>query len=149
MVSTLKFHDPYPPLKQDPKIFLRKIPFIIPKKYLELLQEHDGGFLDYDFQYYSNSFEEIIESGIGVLFGLNHKYNLIKEYNNPPEFFPKGLVSFGENGGGNFVCFDYRNNPKTDNPPIVYWDHEADIGKDVSFIAKNFDEFISMLKEPD
>ena len=47
--------------------------------------------------------------------------NIMDIYNNPAEFFPKNLVAFGRDRGGNKICFDYRLNPTTDNPPVVYW----------------------------
>lgn len=48
--------------------------------------------------------------------------------------------------GGDFVCLDYRKNPKT--PEIVVWDHElSDEGKPhVDFVCASFDEFLPMLK---
>ena len=149
MVRQLKFHDPYPPLKQDLRLFLKKIPFVLPNRYIELLREQDGGFLDYEFTYQKAYSHESLWGGIGIMYGLSHKYNLVKQYNHPPEFFPQNVVPFGENGGGDMVCFDYRSNPKTTNPPIVYWEHEEEEGKDVSFIAKDFEEFLSILKEPE
>ncbi len=70
-------------------------------------------------------------------------------FKSPPEFFPEGLIAFAETGGGDSICFDYRESRDNPNPPIVYWDHEADAGKDVSFISKDLKSFLSMLKEPE
>ena len=154
---------------------LDNFPFFIPTAFLDLLKIHDGGDIEYDFNYFDVDCNSIMQGCIGTIYGINTinskipnknfdhlstdyynqkeffttYNNLIDGYYHPPEFFPKNIVPFARDGGGNFVCFDYRSNPKTNNPPIVYWNHEADIGKDVSFIAKNFDEFISMLKESD
>ena len=76
-------------------------------------------------------------------------YNIVQLNQTPPEFFPKGLVAFGEDGGGDFICFDYREGKDNPNPPIVYWRHDANEGEDVSFIAKDFETFIGMLKSED
>jgi len=76
-----------------------------------------------------------------------HKSELmISRIKNPPEFFPEGLISFASVGNGDLICFDYRADPKTDNPPIVIWEHEA-AGSDeaVSFIAPDFESFMNML----
>jgi len=61
------------------------------------------------------------------------------------DLFTKGLLIFANVGNGDLICFDYRQNPKSDNPSVVYWDHEEDEDKNVSFIAKDFDAFLSML----
>ena len=65
-------------------------------------------------------------------------------------YFSKWLIPFGETGGGDFICFDYRNDKNTTTPPIVFWCHDAysEEGR-VSFIANNFEEFINMLHEPE
>ena len=61
--------------------------------------------------------------------------------------FEDGLIPFGENGGGDMICFDYRKNQTTDNPPIVIWNHDMGLKHRVVFIANNFEEFINMLHE--
>ena len=63
--------------------------------------------------------------------------------------FEDGLIPFGENGGGDYICFDYRNDKTTDNPPIVIWNHDMGLKHRVVFIANNFEEFINMLHEPE
>ena len=148
MVLKIKFDDPNPPLDKDPKILLEHFPFTLPNSFLKILKEHDGGDLDYDFKYYDNFLKIEFGSGIGVLFGLNHKYNILQRYHSLPSFFPKRLVPFGEDGGGDSMCFDYRKDPHSNDPPIVYWAHENEEGKDISFLARNFKEFLSILKEP-
>lgn len=133
-------------------IDLNKIPYQLPKNFLEILNKYNGGCVDYDFDYFDVDFEKILSSGISVIYGLisNTSYDdMVENYINPPEFFPEGLVAFGSNGGGNRTCFDYRADSTTNNPPIVYWSHGAPEGRDVSFIANNFDEFLQMLKESD
>ena len=130
------------------------VPFIIPEAFLNVLKFSNGGELDSIFEYYDISTKCMIQNALGFVYGVNRSeynfgYDIINQHNNPPEFFPKNLVAFGETGNGDMICFDYRINPKTDNPPIVYWNHEADEGQNVSFIANNFDEFIGILREPE
>ena len=145
----LKFSEKEPPLTKDPRSLLKTFPFKLPESYLNMLKESDGGYLDYDFDYYNKSLKRNFGSGISVLYGLKSEYNLIDEFSSPAEMFPKGIVAFGEDGGGDKVCFDYRKNPDSDNPPIVYWSHEGDVGEDLSYLAKDFEEFLSILKEPE
>ena len=63
--------------------------------------------------------------------------------------FEDGLIPFGENGGGDMICFDYRKNKDTDNPPIVIWNHDMGLENRVVFIADNFEEFVNILHEPE
>jgi hypothetical protein len=153
-----------------------KIPFKLPNDFINLLRISDGGELDYEFEYYNEGIKHTLIEGISVIYGLTTKnfympnkhydpfapegsldseeffvdyQNLIDAYEDPPACFPENLVAFGTNGSGNMICFDYRSDPTTDNPPIVYWDHGAYIGEDVSFLANNFEEFIQMLRESD
>ena len=128
---------------------LNLIPFKLPENFIKLLSLADGGNIDYDFDYYAVDSNQSMSDGISFIYGLNANENLIDNYLNPPEFFPKNLVAFGENGGGNMICFDYRMDLNTNDPPVIYWDHEANVGQDVSFLAHNFDDFLKMLKEPD
>ena len=73
--------------------------------------------------------------------GNNEILDAIK---NPPEFFPKGLIPFSQDGGGNYLCFDYRN--YKENPPIVFWHHAIEENEGIFYLANSFEEFINSLK---
>lgn len=129
---------------------LQDLPYKLPKKFIKLLKITNGGDIDYCFKYSDINLGRIRDTGIDLVFGIGvDNYDLLKEYRNPPDMFPKNIVAFSETGNGDQICFDYRDNPNTDNPPIVYRNHEADVGQDVSFVAKDFESFIKMLQEPD
>ena len=150
IVLKMKWFEKNPGVKKDDIGRLRDIPYTFPSSYLKFLKLSDGGMPDTsDFDYFDVSLKDTVGQAVGIFYSLiSGELNLIKEYFSPPEFFPEGLVAFAETGNGDLICFDYRNDPKTGNPPIVYWNHEAEVGKDVSFIAKDFEEFLSILKEP-
>ena len=84
---------------------------------------------------------------------IDHRIENIKsgeEVDWPIEYrFEDGLIPFGDNGGGDMICFDYRNDKTTDDPPIVIWNHDMGLKHRVVFIANNFEEFINMLHEPE
>ncbi|PCJ28922.1 MAG: hypothetical protein COA94_03385 [Rickettsiales bacterium] len=150
IVNSIKWTRKNKPITEEQLKLLQKIPFIFPTMFIQLLKHSNGGVLDYDFNYCDIEDKRVMEGNIPCIYGVELKYdNLIKEYHAPPEFFSKNIVAFSDTGGGNYVCFDYRSNPKTDNPPIVYWNHESCEGEDVSFIAKDFESFLRMLKEPE
>jgi hypothetical protein len=121
----------------------------LPQLYIKLIKSCDGGAPKKDeFKYYNNYRGKISMSCIGSFLQLNDNDSLsfFGYFSDPPEFFPQGLVAFADTGGGDLICFDYRQDKDNLDPPIVYWFHEvAGTGKDVSFIAKNFEEFIGML----
>jgi hypothetical protein len=130
----------------------KKIEISLPKVFVALIQNNDGGVPDKNiFSYLDVRERKFCMNCVGAFLCINpNQYgDLLSTYLDPPEFFPEGLVAFAEDGGGNLICFDYREGKDNPNPPIVYWNHEADIGKDVSFIAKDFETFISMLKSDD
>lgn len=118
----------------------------LPSSYIKLIQSCDAGRIqNADLVFYDSSSKQHQQIGIDVLLAWNPQYKyskFLEYYKNPPEFFPQGLVAFGLDGGGNLFCFDYRTDPNTDNPPIVFWHHEYD---EPSFLAKDFDEFLSKL----
>lgn len=63
------------------------------------------------------------------------------------------VVVFGRTAGGDYVCFDYRENPTTDNPPVVVMLHDYFDDNDnkmfICLVADNFDQFIDSLYSVD
>jgi|LakMenEpi03Aug12_release.lakeMendotaPanAssembly.Ray.scaffolds.fasta_scaffold30667_3 hypothetical protein len=100
--------------------------------------EGDGNWLCFDYRSYND--DPSVISWHRVI-GENE---ILDHIQNPSEFFPKGLIPFAPDGGGNYVCFDYRH--CKENPPIVFWHHGFEEGKDVFYLADSFEEFISGLK---
>lgn len=174
-VKDIKWIECNPSIQEKDLALLRDIPFKLPKSFIELLKINNGGTVDYEFDYYDLYFEETVVGGIDEIYSVNTKTDkiinphyrvfgdenygqqefyvshsgLVYYYYHPPEFFPKNLIAFGENGGENKICFDYRQDQATDNPPVVYWISSHDIGEDVSFLANNFMEFLAILREPE
>ena len=65
-------------------------------------------------------------------------------------------IIFGENGGGDYIAFDYSDNLTGDSPKIVFIYHDETDGDTTEFIygyaktefiANSFEEFIDMLFE--
>ena len=147
----MKWRDTNPGINDEDTLTLKKIPYNFPLSYLNFLKISDGGMPDTShFDFFDVSFKSMMGQGVGIFYSLvSGEINLIKEYFDPPEFFPRDLVGFAETGNGDIICFDYRKDPTTDNPSIVYWRHDAPEGEDVSFLANNFEDFLGMLKEPE
>ena len=96
-----------------------------PQSYKMLMEKFNGGgpsIADFDIPNTS------IGSGIGCFLSLkggirvypdldDTTSELVENFIDPPEFFPSGIIAFAETGGGDYICFDYRKEPDTDNPP--------------------------------
>jgi hypothetical protein len=122
----------------------------LPKTYVEFILPNDGCCVDPDeFVYFDQEKQRYVGSGVGsfLRFGKNadSSQGLLNEWLFPPQYFDRRLLAFAENNG-DYICFDYRKGKANLDPPVVYWSHEAEEGKDVSFLADNFEAFLKMLK---
>ncbi|HDR1266785.1 TPA: SMI1/KNR4 family protein, partial [Pasteurella multocida] len=63
------------------------------------------------------------------------------------------VYSFGSTGEGHFICFDYRDDPKGDEPKIcivIHDEYDEKTGKHLLFpVAENFEAFLDMLYDFD
>lgn len=129
-----------------------KIKFILPSDYFNCIRFCDAGTPVYNqINFLDSTINDIHGTCIGNFLAFNKEENyynnILGLYRDPPEFFPKKIVAFADDPGGNYFCFDYRQDPKTDNPPVVFWNHEgAGTEEAVSFLAKDFEAFLGMLK---
>ena len=125
----------------------------LPSDYIDFLKLGDKIWLDKNCIQYQVTGTQKTDCTFVFFLGISSTSEINEEFlsinKKPPEFFPNGLVAFAQDGSGNYICFDYRDKSKNLNPYIVIWEHEADIGKDVSFVAKDFETFIGMLKSDD
>ena len=102
------------------------------------------------FDFYDNDLEQ--QNNASIAFIPIEKITkfmegLLNESKDDPGYFSKKLIPFGDDGGGNYMCFDYREH-KENNPPIIYWNHSVyENSKRISVIANSFEEFINMLHE--
>jgi cell wall assembly regulator SMI1 len=143
------------------KEFENKLGIILPKEYVAFISKHnEASIFESDFDFFDPNrggrkngdsiafirFEEI-ESDIKSLLKQT-----TEDENDPNPFkfyhyFDRWLIPFGEDGGGDFICFDYRKDRTTNDPPIVVWNHDMGLEHRVVFIANNFEEFVGMLYE--
>jgi len=120
-----------------------------PKDFVELVSFHDGPEFEREIvDFYNVEANCRDQTSLGIIFSFDPLYpceRFVDTLDSPPEFFPSGhnLVAFGRDGSGNLFCFDYRENPETDNPSIVLWHVE---GEGISFIAEDFSALINNLE---
>jgi cell wall assembly regulator SMI1 len=143
---------------EEIKKFEKELNISLPSSYVDFVTKHNGASLnasDFDYTDPNRGGEKNSDGIAFVRFEeIMHNIELQKRANKQAEgrieyMFEDGLVPFGDNGGGDDICFDYRNDRATNNPPIVIWNHDMGLEHRVVFIANNFEEFVNMLYEPE
>ena len=127
--------------------FEKKKNIVFPAYYKKLVRFKDGGLLVkdlFDYQYKNETFRNCVGDFLCWQKETSEYSFIIDQINDPPEFFPNDLIPFAPDGGGNYICFDYRN--CREDPPIVYWDHGIEENEGIFHLADSFEEFLSMLK---
>ncbi len=125
----------------------QKLGYKLPESFYKLVKNNDGGDIyPKNFEYFDVGIENYRIGFISKVNSINSQEteSILKDYYEPPEDLPKGLVVFADSGE-RLLCFDYRNDPDTDNPPIVMWSLGEVAGKDISYVANDFDSFLDML----
>ncbi|WP_228270494.1 SMI1/KNR4 family protein [Acinetobacter guillouiae] len=134
--------------------FMKNYGLTLPKKYIELIQKHNGvQFVENCFDYIDSN-GDIGESSIGFCAYGNEigADNIYKFQDNDGLGYDKVIV-FGVNGRGDYIAFDYRQNPTTDDSLVVIMYHDDFIeenGKSkmrVVKVADTFDEFLKLLHD--
>jgi hypothetical protein len=142
------------------KKFENKIGYILPKNYVDFILKYNGTSINnyiYSFKIYSesnNRFEGVYSVGIFLSYGTTLESidwywdNRNSDENYP---FPDHVIPFILGGEGNLICFDYRHNVNTEDPKIVYWNHEErgqlKEGFEIYYIANSFDDFVEKLSD--
>ena len=66
-----------------------------------------------------------------------HRFSLLGNVGYIEEFRPGALIFV--DWSGDFMAFDYGDDPHHVNPPVIYWNHET---KEVKKIAESFTELL-------
>ena len=114
-----------------------------PADYIECVLENNGGYPSHRI-FFANGREEGINSFLCVVDG---EYGIIKTAQCISDRLESGIIPFAGDCGGNYVCFDYRDNASS--PNIVFWEHEkAFLGKNdaVVKISDSFTQFMDSLQ---
>ena len=77
-----------------------------------------------------------------VNFDIKSKNNVLSIYQAIKKRTKSNLIPFGEDPFGNYICFLFENNNQY---KIVFWDHEQEASKSITFISNTFSEFIEKL----
>lgn len=143
------FFEPKPASNAHIAVVESAIGYRLPDDFREFSKSYSGGSPnETDFEF-SDSDTRVFYASVGEFFTLspeddrNHVGKMQRT-----EFFPSGLVPFAGDGGGNYICFDFRSDGI--DPAVVFWHHERrGMDNEVSFVAKTFSDFVELLYEPD
>lgn len=148
-VDNLKWQDSRSPVNDEEiRQIESRLGVKFPKDFVECVKKYHGGFPRVsDFSYVDKRLRRSA-SCFGELFSfdLQDRINIVSDNELPPEGYPKGLIMFGQDGGGGYLCFDYRTT-KT-SPKVVFWISDAPSAEEVIPLADTFTDFLEMLYEP-
>ncbi len=113
-----------------------------PDSYRALLLEFNGAYGDAEFPL----LDKERGGGIGVWLSLlpwdmESVWSTLSAWGE--HGLPHQLIPFGEDGGGDDVCFDYRH---SDVPSVVFWHHELGAEEGIFPVAATFEDFLGMLR---
>jgi hypothetical protein len=78
-------------------------------------------------------------------FDKTHPDNIWDTYDHLKGRLPNGVIPFMSDQFGNYICFDYRS---SNNPPVVFWDHElseSNPNKSIIHVADGYIGFLDSL----
>lgn len=61
----------------------------------------------------------------------------------------RDVIPIVADGGGNYICLDYRDDETRAHPKIVYYDHEVDVKYNFFYLCASFSELLESLYIPD
>jgi len=140
--------------------FEKEVGYTFPTLYTEMLSQYNQLRVNEDSFDFINIYGDTYEGGIVFLGYGNMENGDIEGYNehlsDPVYDGEPGLVAIGVNGNGDLICFDYRDDLKSDAPKVVYLyhdDHETlpdgRVRMTINHVADSFEGFLKMLYEDD
>ncbi|MBP1483048.1 SMI1/KNR4 family protein [Acinetobacter nosocomialis] len=133
--------------------------YFFPNNYIDLIRNHDALRFEKNIFDFKNIYNKEDERDLNFLsFKSDHLDGDIlsnqDNLNDLENYGIKDLVVFGICANGDYICFDYRENPTSSEPRIVLVYHDDFIDYDdgtstmvVNRVADSFDDFLNMLHE--
>ncbi|MGH1263377.1 SMI1/KNR4 family protein [Bacillus cereus] len=116
----------------------------LPNDFIECVKENDGGYPQPKVFDISGQDESTFNDLLTL--HMDDKYSIVQRYENIKEWLVDLVYPFASDSFGNFLCFDYRNNP--DSPTIVFWDHEEeDVEEAIYPVCSTFTELLNSLRD--
>jgi cell wall assembly regulator SMI1 len=124
-----------------------------PSSFREIIQScHGGTPVERREFFYRDPTIGKMASGLGALLTLNlddELSGILETVHSMTSTgrLPDKVIPFAEDGGGDLICLDYREDP--DHPKVVYWSHEEEPERSIIPLADSFAEFLDELLPPE
>lgn len=130
-----------------------------PVSYINLIKDHDALAPVENIFDFKNIYSKEDERDLNFLsFKSDHLDGDIlsnqENVNDLDNYGTDDLVVFGICANGDYICFDYRFDPKSSEPKVVLVYHDDFVDCEdgsshmvVNHVAENFDDFLNMLHE--
>ena len=135
--------------------FERENNILFPENYKKFICEHNAAYPNNEyFDFFSprqNAMDttNICFLGFGSAEGLVIESQDIINNQNYDIYGYDDLITFGSNGGGDYICFDYRDCGKQGEPKIIFMLHDEyddNTNKMITYdVAQSFDDFCKLL----
>jgi SMI1 / KNR4 family. len=132
------------------EFFEHQIGYKLPHEYKNLISKHNALRPKndcFDFQFNSKTDSRDI-SFYGYGKEISSNVNIVKNQQEKDQYYHDHIVIIGESANGDYICFDYRNNPLTDDPPVVLMLHDYPDANNkmlICHVADNFEQFVDSL----
>ncbi|MEC3654825.1 SMI1/KNR4 family protein [Bacillus siamensis] len=124
-----------------------KLKIKFPTDYREFIKDHNGcSPIDKKVVSFQNSRESI--NNLLSIGDPTRPIDLLSTLDNVKDRLVDKIIPFATDAGGNLFCFDYR--MSSQEPAIVFWDHEIayeDKESSISYVCDSFTDLMDKLEE--
>ena len=132
------------------EFFQTQVGYKFPVEYKKLISRHNA--LRPSDDCFDFKFKDKVDSRdvnfLGYGTDISNSINITKNQQEKDQYYRDHIIIIGESASGDYVCFDYRANLTTDNPPVVVMLHDypdEDNKMLVCPVADNFEQFMDSL----
>ncbi|WP_102422782.1 MULTISPECIES: SMI1/KNR4 family protein [Bacillus amyloliquefaciens group] len=123
-----------------------KLKIKFPTDYRDFIKDHNGcSPIDKKVVLFQNSRESI--NNLLSIGDPTRPIDLLSTIDNVKDRLVDKIIPFATDAGGNLFCFDYR--MSSQEPAIVFWDHEIayeDKESSISYVCDSFTELMNKLE---
>ncbi|UGW84616.1 SMI1/KNR4 family protein [Bacillus velezensis] len=123
-----------------------KLKIKFPTDYKDFIKDHNGcSPIDKKVVLFQNSRESI--NNLLSIGDPTRPIDLLSTIDNVKDRLVDKIIPFATDAGGNLFCFDYR--MSSQEPAIVFWDHEIayeDKESSISYVCDSFTELMNKLE---
>ncbi|WP_409509011.1 SMI1/KNR4 family protein [Bacillus spizizenii] len=123
-----------------------KLKIKFPTDYREFIKDHNGcSPIDKKVVLFHNSRETI--NNLLSIGDPTRPIDLLSTIDNVKDRLVDKIIPFATDAGGNLFCFDYRTSSQ--QPVIVFWEHEIDYEdkeSSISYVCDSFTELMNKLE---